>query len=207
MQSLSQQTFVVTLAVLTGALLGIALLASACSASPVTSGPVPTNNTSAASATASTDPSGTDPGRIYNVTLNDSNRFEPASLTVPRGATRVVDEPGQTTHTVTGDPAKAIQHGCRAPKWCAGMGLWECGWWPVLQPHVRKCSPASTSISVCRMSPLAAPHCLVALDRRRHAWRDHNARRAGVPARPELTIHAAIAVYRTRSAATDPSPA
>jgi len=40
--------------------------------------------------------------------LNDSNRFQPASLTVPRGATVLWKNAGQTTHTVTSDPAKAI---------------------------------------------------------------------------------------------------
>jgi plastocyanin len=104
-QLLTQQMSALTLAVLTGVLLAIVLLASACGGSSV-----PANKPASASATASTDPSSTEPGRTYSVTLNDSNRFQPASLTIPRGATVSWTNAGQTTHTVTGDPAKAINN-------------------------------------------------------------------------------------------------
>src|SRR5207244_12386586 len=124
-QSLSQQMPALTLAVLTGALLGIALLASACSASSVSSGAVPANNTAAASATTGTEPSSTEPGRTYSVTLNDSNRFQPASLTVQRGATVSWTNAGQTTHTVTGDPAKAINNTDAALP--SGAQAWDSG--------------------------------------------------------------------------------
>ena len=124
-QSLSQQTSALTLAVLTGVLLGIVVLASACSGSSVPSGAVPANQRASASATAGTEPSSTEPGRTYTVTLNDSNRFQPASLTVPRGATVSWTNAGQTTHTVTDDPAKAINNTDAALP--SGAQAWDSG--------------------------------------------------------------------------------
>ena len=122
---LSQETSAVTLAVLTGVLLGIVMLASACSGPSIPSAAVPANNASPASATAGTDPSSTEPGRTYSVTLNDSNRFQPSSLTVPHGATVSWKNAGQTTHTVTGDPAKAINNTDAALP--SGAQAWDSG--------------------------------------------------------------------------------
>ena len=119
-QLLTQQMSALTLAVLTGVLLGIVLLASACGGSSV-----PANKPASASATAGTDPSSTEPGRTYSVTLNDSNRFQPASLTVPRGATVSWTNAGQTTHTVTGDPAQAINNTDAALP--SGAQAWDSG--------------------------------------------------------------------------------
>jgi plastocyanin len=40
--------------------------------------------------------------------MTDSLKFEPASMTVPRGATVTWRNTGQVAHTVTDDPSKAV---------------------------------------------------------------------------------------------------
>jgi plastocyanin len=44
----------------------------------------------------------------FAVTMTDANQFMPANLTVPRGSTVVWTNTGQVAHTVTDDPAKAV---------------------------------------------------------------------------------------------------
>ena len=92
------------LVVLTGVLLAIAVVTTACSDSSVARDAVPANSSAAAPATTGSKP----PSAEFGVTLNDSNRFQPMSLTVPKGATVSWNNAGQTTHTVTADPAKAM---------------------------------------------------------------------------------------------------
>src|SRR5215216_4458008 len=94
--------------VLAGVLLAIAMATTACSDPSVAQDGVPANSNAAAPATTASKPSSPEAGHVYSVTLNDSNRFQPSSLTVPRGATVSWQNTGQTTHTVTADPAKAL---------------------------------------------------------------------------------------------------
>jgi plastocyanin len=96
------------LVVLTGVVLAIAVVTTACSDSSVARDAVPANGRAAAPETPRSKPSSPEPGQLYSVILNDSNRFQPTSLTVPRGATVSWQNAGQTTHTVTADPSKAI---------------------------------------------------------------------------------------------------
>src|SRR4030088_3233366 len=52
--------------------------------------------------------SGSSGGQPFAVEMNDANQFRPADLTIPKGATVTWTNAGQVVHTVTDDPAKAI---------------------------------------------------------------------------------------------------
>ena len=52
--------------------------------------------------------SGSSGGQSFAVEMNDANQFRPADLTIPKGATVTWTNAGQVVHTVTDDPAKAI---------------------------------------------------------------------------------------------------
>ena len=113
------------LVVLTGVLLAISVVTTACSDSSVAQDGVPANSNAAAPATADSKRQSAEPGPTYSVTLIDSNRFQPTSLTVPRGATVSWNNAGQTTHTVTADPAKAVNKADAALP--TGAEAWDSG--------------------------------------------------------------------------------
>jgi plastocyanin len=61
----------------------------------------------------------------FTVNMTDANRFEPAELTVPKGATVTWTNTGQVVHTVTDDPSKALNKSDAvlpggAPPWDSG---------------------------------------------------------------------------------------
>jgi plastocyanin len=111
--------------VLAGVLLAIAMATTACSDPSVERDGAPANSRAGAPATADSKPQSAELEPAYSVTMNDSNRFQPASLTVPRGATVSWNNAGQTTHTVTADPAKAINKADAALP--AGAEVWDSG--------------------------------------------------------------------------------
>jgi len=98
---------------------------TACSDPSVAQDGVPANSNAAAPATTASKPSSPEAGHVYSVTLNDSNRFQPTSLSVPRGATVSWQNTGQTTHTVTADPSKAINRADAALP--TGAEAWDSG--------------------------------------------------------------------------------
>jgi plastocyanin len=149
-----QQTPAAGLVVLTGVLLAIAVVTTACADSSVARDGVPANSSAAAPATGGSKPQSAEPDSTYSVTMNDSNRFQPTTLTVPRGATVMWNNVGQTTHTVTADPAKAINKADVALP--TGAEAWDSGSVAGGQSFSHTLDvPACTGISVCRTSPLA----------------------------------------------------
>ena len=113
------------LVVLTGVLLAISVMTTACSESSFARDGVSATSSTAAPATADSKRQSAEPGPTYSVTLTDSNRFQPTSLTVPRGATVSWNNAGQTTHTVTADPAKAVNKADAALP--TGAEAWDSG--------------------------------------------------------------------------------
>jgi plastocyanin len=81
----------------------LALFATACSGSTgsSSSAPAPTTAPQAAAPSAAPD------ARTFAVAMTDAERFQPATLTVPSGATVTWNNTGSMTHTVTVDPSKA----------------------------------------------------------------------------------------------------
>jgi plastocyanin len=120
-----QETLASALVVLTGVLLAISMLTTACNDTSVARDGVPTNSSAAAPGTTGSKPSSPEAGHLYSVTLTDSNRFQPSSLSIPRGATVSWQNAGQTTHTVTADPAKAINKADTALP--TGAETWDSG--------------------------------------------------------------------------------
>jgi plastocyanin len=59
-------------------------------------------------AQSSAAPSGGGSRQSFTVNMTDANRFEPAELTVPKGATVTWINTSQAVHTVTDDPSKAV---------------------------------------------------------------------------------------------------
>ena len=103
--------------VLVAVLLAAALLATACSGPTASAGGVPTSGSAAASAPGAT-------GK-YTISMTDANRFQPATLTVPKGSTVTWTNTGQSVHTITDDPAKAINKADAALP--GGAQAWDSG--------------------------------------------------------------------------------
>src|SRR5712691_9010300 len=63
-------------------------------------------------ATAAAPPTGgvppTSQPQAFNVNMTDANQFQPATLSVPAGATVTWTNAGAVQHTVTDDPSKAV---------------------------------------------------------------------------------------------------
>jgi plastocyanin len=111
--------------VLPALLLAAAVLTAACSGQSASAGAVSTNTTGAAAAPASSGASSGGAGPTYTVNLTDANQFQPATLTVPKGATVTWKNTSQTTHTVTDDPSKASNKADAALP--SGAQVWDSG--------------------------------------------------------------------------------
>ncbi len=93
------------------AAIGLLVFATACSGSSTSSSgaPAPTTAPSAATSVAApaAAPSAAPAAQTVAVAMTDAERFVPATLTVPSGATVTWNNTGSMTHTVTFDASKA----------------------------------------------------------------------------------------------------
>src|SRR3954470_14724846 len=90
----------------------LALLLAACGGGEQgVAGSVATRAPAVAPATAGATTPVANPSPVaqaYTVAMNDLNRYAPAALTVPKGATMTWQNLGSMPHTVTDDPSKAL---------------------------------------------------------------------------------------------------
>jgi plastocyanin len=109
---------------LRGLLFGAAVIVTTACGPAAAAGANPTSLTPTSGAAASAG-LGTPVANALIVNMTDANRFQPATLSVPKGAKVTWTNTGQTEHTVTADPAKAINSGNVALP--AGAQPWDSG--------------------------------------------------------------------------------
>ena len=90
---------------------GFSVLALACATLLLVTACGQTASAGPAPAAGQARPGSPDTTVAFVVTLTDANRFQPMSLTIPKGSTVTWKNSGQVPHTVTDDPAKAAKQG------------------------------------------------------------------------------------------------
>jgi plastocyanin len=91
-----------------GMLAAVITFVTACAPSNTAAPPAATVATAGTGANSGTTASTSAAPMVATVTMSDALRFEPATLTVARGATVTWRNTSATMHTVTDDPGKAV---------------------------------------------------------------------------------------------------
>jgi plastocyanin len=106
-------------------LLAVITVVTACAPSNTAAPPAATVATAGTSANSGTTASTSAAPMAATVTMSDALRFEPATLTVARGATVTWRNSSGVMHTVTDDPGKAVDKADAALP--SGVQPWDSG--------------------------------------------------------------------------------